>query len=346
MIWFLKKGFERRAIVAVDSQGSFLNEIVQQLAATDASLLESTTLVSMEDWTGRDSRRQIRRWLERTPKLQIVTWPPAGEALRLARDYPERWRLIAPSLQSEPPGLPSDLIAALVRPGGLLFLDARLECLQNVSVHCRCHAGCLSVAQVLARFPQRPLDYWLVSDQLVPARLYRRLASFGLDTSRILEERDPGPSLVSVIEGFLEDSMPLWLRIVCHGEQVYETVVSDVDFPEVMAALDIGLWQVGGALRLGGRAVANQCCRLPAESAEGKVWTTLFKRLFNRSDDVSGGPATLHAADARADLTDLMKSRLIEARASSVFRVRPGNCRLSDRILAGWALSKSTARTS
>ena len=104
MTWVAATGFARRPLVVVEDHLHHVSELLEALAAADASLLALTTVVCL-DRSGPDTTRLAAGWLEAYPALQVaarldgdgdVPAPLRPRRRPLAQSQPGREALLPP----------------------------------------------------------------------------------------------------------------------------------------------------------------------------------------------------------------------------------------------------------
>lgn len=253
-----------------------IGQTLDLLAAEAPGVLPLLTVVCL-DRPGPDTRHAVGAWLERHPEVWI--------AAAVDLDVP-RFAVLEPGAFDHLSEL-ARVVGALLRPGGLLLQDIKLETLAFIPRE-RWWESIYLATTVRGMFAERPPRCRFLSNKPGPMTFGRDLVEAGFDPRDVLDKDDLGSVLAPTIERFLERALPFELRAIERGRSIVDTVVGPEDRRDVEGALDLVFWRSGTALELGGRAVAATGKKTRLELKDGstkaELWSALVGDLF------AGGP--------------------------------------------------------
>jgi hypothetical protein len=309
MTWVGATGFARRPLVVVEDHLHHVSELLETLAAADASLLGLATVVCL-DRSGPDTTRLAAGWLEAHPGLQVAARLD-GEGDVPAALYPRRSALDPAAFADAHRFCKS--VAALLRPGGLLLQDIQLATLAFIPPDRWWESIYLAntVRGMFAGSP--PACRFLSNKRGYEATFGRDLLDAGFDPRDVMDKADLSGMVAPVVRSYLARAFPLRLQI----PNVPDAAVAktEEDRREVEAALDLVLW-IGETVELGGRFLPEGERKrgvLKAGSQEALTWSALIADRLNGGSGlpvVDVGTRIAPEGAGRAEITNLAARHL------------------------------------
>lgn len=316
-------------------------DLLERLAPTP-SLYGQLTVICL-DRLGPDTTRTVGEWLAACPELQVVAAgaPPAGERFRQlpAAAFTSAHRLC-------------QVVAAALRPGGLLLQDVQLATLAFIPAD-RWWESIYLASTVRGMFAERvPTCRFVSNKRGYEATFGRDLLDAGFDPREVIDKAEIARTALPLLGAFLDRAFPLALRVAAPGRPPAELRVArgDAERDEIEAELDLLLWNDGaGALELGGAAVQERetprrRVALRAGNQEAVTWSALL------ADRLAGGPGLdVLEVGARVAPPDAGRAEITNAAARHVHTLRsrlqdPAGIvtahhtyRLSERLAVGLA---------
>lgn len=249
-----------------------IGQTLDLLAADAPGFLPLLTVICL-DRPGPDTRAAVGAWLERHPDVWI--------AAAVDLDVP-RFVVLAPGAFEHLSEL-ARTVGALLRPGGLLLQDIKLETLSFIPCE-RWWESIYLASTVRGMFAGRPPQCRFLSNKPGPMTFGRDLVEAGFDPRDVLDKGELAKVLVPTVGRFLERALPFHLRVTERGRRILETVVGPEDRQDLEDELDLVLWRPGADLELGGRALAasGRKTRLTFKDGTSKAetWSALVDDLF------------------------------------------------------------------
>jgi hypothetical protein len=332
-------GFARRPLVVVEDHLQHVTELLESFAASDPTLAALTTVLCL-DRAGPDTTRQVARWLDAHPGLQVAArFEPGGE-------MPGDTRLatLDAALFGDANRFCRNL-AGLLRPGGLLLQDIQLSTLGFIPPD-RWWESIVLASTVRGMFAENPPTCRFLSNKRgYEATFGRDLVDSGFQPRDVMDKRDLRDTVVPVVRSYLAGAFPLRLEVAPAGHVA--VAKTDEDRREVEGELDLVAW-CGASVEIGGRLVAaERSVPLKAGSQEAATWLELIDDRFQGGDGVAVlevGKRVAPEGAGRAELTNLAARHVHGLRA----RLRDGSAivtahhayRLADGLRVGRVTSR------
>lgn len=303
MTWVGATEFARRPLVVVEDHLHHVSELLEVLAATDASLLDQTTVVCL-DRPGPDTTRLAAAWLEAYPGLQV--------AARLQDDLPAPLRLRRGVLDPavfEGAHRFCKAVTGMLRPGGLLLQDIQLATLGFIPPDRWWESIYLAntVRGMFAGSP--PACRFLSNKRGYEATFGRDLLDAGFDPRDVMDKSDLRGMVAPVVRAYLARAFPLVLRIA--GAPNAAVAKTEEDRREIEAELDLAVWSVEAGVEIGGRLLPEGDRRrvsFKAGSQEAVTWLELVEDRLGGGEGVpvlDVGKRIAPEGAGRAEITNL-----------------------------------------
>ncbi len=339
-----------------------MTELLERLGGTP-DIYAQLTVVCL-DRPGPDTRRTVAEWLAACPGLQVVAALDDGQD-KERDDAPARDAGDGAGAGAGPRVRPlpaaafasahrlCQVVAAALRPGGLLLQDIQLATLSFIPAD-RWWESIYLASTVRGMFAERlPTCRFVSNKRGYEATFGRDLLDAGFDPREVIDKAEIVRAAVPLLTSFLDRAFPLVLRLAAPGRDAGELRVArcDGERGEVEAELDLLIWDQGdGLVELGGSGLAEREAprrrvALRAGNHETLTWSALV------ADRLAGGPG-LDVLDvgARVAPPGAGRAEVTNAAARHIHTLRsrlkdPAAIvtahhayRLSDRLSVGHAL--------
>ena len=280
MSWIATQSFKKKPIVVIEDHVYHIQEILDSLKAAGGNWLEQLTVVCL-DRQGPDTDRAVKSWLDDYPELQVVAQindvallsPPARERFQNLerRAFEDRIAFCK-------------LIAALMRPRGLLLQDIQLDTLSFLSPS-RWWESIYLASTVRGMFPLDPPACRFMSNKSSFSISFgKEMVEAGFDPRDVIDKNELAQIVPVVFDAYLNKTFPLVLEIADGEREPRQELIRQDEAEQIEAELDLVLWLDGDRVVLGGRLIkARSSGRsvLKPKGHEASTWTDLLADGFD-----------------------------------------------------------------